>query len=176
MTSESIDDSNRILRQQHRPGLDRHTILRKTLIAWPRVQCSVPQQSRQMPRSRLALLHLRLPSLVLPLGSLVHLLASVVFLPLGSVALLLALALVAPLASLVSVILLVFEVVVTVLGVTFMGAPQPTAMADLHAIATAAIGDEVDTTASIPMAIMALPLPMPMTAATTPTATGGRGA
>ncbi len=129
-----------------------------------------------MPRSRLALLHLRLPSLVHPLGSLVLLLASVVFLVLASLALLLALASVAPLVSLVSVILLVFVVVVTVCSVTFMAAPQPKATADLHAIATAATGGEVDIMASISMAIMALPLTMPMTAATIPTATGGTGA
>jgi hypothetical protein len=46
---------------------------------WPQVQCSPPQQLRQMPRLRSVLLPLRLDSLVRVLASVVLLPASVVF-------------------------------------------------------------------------------------------------
>ena len=127
-----------------------------------------------MPRSRLALLHLRLPSRVPPVGSLVHFLASVLFLALASVVLLLALALVAPLASLVSVMLLDFVAVVEAIRVIFKAVLRAAAMAGLEIMATAVTDRETDIMASMSPAAAALL--MPMTAATTPTATGNTGA
>ena len=83
---------------------------------------------------------------------------------------------------LVSVVLLVSVVVIAVFRAMFAvskAALQPMPMATLHAMATAIVRGETATgraMASMCPAVTAMAIPMPMTAATTPTATGDKGA